>query len=41
MGKTTGDRVRNEGMRGIKTEISGRNITEKAAEIVWTCGKNG
>ena len=26
---------------GIKTEIGGRNIAEQAAEMVWTCVKNG
>ena len=25
----------------IKTEICGQNIAENAAEMVWTCGKNG
>ena len=42
MGKTRRSRIRNERVKGgIKTDISGRNIEEKEAEIVWTCGKNG
>ena len=39
--KDIGKDKKREDKGSIKTEIGGQNIAEKAAEMVWTCGKNG